>query len=40
MKSRSANHAMHTDSAITLRFISNITGAEPVMANRYACSGL
>ena len=30
------NNAMHTDSAITLRFQSAITGAEPVMANRSA----
>jgi hypothetical protein len=29
-----SNNAMHTDSAITLRFQSEITGAEPVMANR------
>jgi len=28
------NNAMHTDSAITFRFESTITGAEPVMANR------
>ena len=28
------NHAMHTDSAITFRFESGITCAEPVMANR------
>ena len=30
------NYAMHTDSAITLRFQSAITGVEPVMANRWA----
>jgi hypothetical protein len=28
------NNAMHTDSAIMLRFQSAVTGAEPVMANR------
>jgi hypothetical protein len=28
------NNAMHTDSAITLRFRSAIAGAELVMANR------
>jgi hypothetical protein len=30
------NNAMHTDSAITFRFESAVTGAEPVMANRSA----
>jgi hypothetical protein len=30
------NNAMHRDSAITLRFQSAITCAEPVMANRWA----
>jgi hypothetical protein len=30
------NNAMHADSAITIRFESAITGAEPVMANRSA----
>jgi hypothetical protein len=37
MKS-SPNNAMHTNSAITFRFESAITGAEPVMANRWAAS--
>jgi len=36
MRCLSPNYAMHTDSAITLRFQSAITGAEPVMANRWA----
>jgi len=34
-----ANNAMHTDSAITLRFQSEMTDAEPVMANRWAGLG-
>src|SRR5690349_10846540 len=34
------NNAMHAGSAITLRFQSAITGAEPVMANRSAVGGI
>ena len=36
MDDTTPNNAMHTDSAIKLGFQLQITGAEPVMANRSA----